>query len=340
MPYDLEAFAKEAGSVQWLWPGRIPYGMASLVCGDQGTGKTFLMHYCADCVLGVKEWPDGYETPKEERGRTLWIDMEGAKILLSDRCKQWQLGAKSIVFPPDDFQPGDFMRENFLYQKFAKTFEEFGDVAMVVVDSLGMVLAGASKTERNEHALPVIRRLNAVAEGTEKAVVVIHHYNKPPPQLEDRPASIFRVRGGTGVTQLTTVVNGLEREVFDTDVRRVKTLKNNICMWPNSFRFKLSVEEGFLPLGELSGEEAIMTVTKRGEAVKWLKELLSDGPMHYQDIEKASADAGYAIMTVRRGFKKLGGHSIRNPNNPKRTLWEMPTETTDVVDESNEVHTP
>ncbi len=45
--------------VQWLWPGRIPRGMVSLIEGDEGAGKSFVALDLVARVSRDREWPDG-----------------------------------------------------------------------------------------------------------------------------------------------------------------------------------------------------------------------------------------------------------------------------------------
>jgi putative DNA primase/helicase len=56
----------EARPVWWLWPGRVPVGKVTLVCGDPGVGKSFLMMDMAARVTGGWEWPE--DSLREEEG--------------------------------------------------------------------------------------------------------------------------------------------------------------------------------------------------------------------------------------------------------------------------------
>jgi hypothetical protein len=44
--------------IEWLWPGRIPLGMLTLLAGDPGLGKSFLSLYMAALMTKGGAWPD------------------------------------------------------------------------------------------------------------------------------------------------------------------------------------------------------------------------------------------------------------------------------------------
>jgi predicted ATP-dependent serine protease len=47
--------------IDWLWPGRVPMGMLTLIAGDPGVGKSFLTLYMAATVSAGQEWPDSVQ---------------------------------------------------------------------------------------------------------------------------------------------------------------------------------------------------------------------------------------------------------------------------------------
>jgi putative DNA primase/helicase len=60
--------------VQWLWPGRIPRGALTLLCGEAGRGKSLLALDLAARVTSALPWPDG--RPSDSPGDVLILSAE------------------------------------------------------------------------------------------------------------------------------------------------------------------------------------------------------------------------------------------------------------------------
>jgi putative DNA primase/helicase len=65
----------EAREVEWLWPGRVPIGKVTLLCGDPGVGKSFICMDMAARVSVGMGWPEegwegepGTQKPKSSVG--------------------------------------------------------------------------------------------------------------------------------------------------------------------------------------------------------------------------------------------------------------------------------
>src|SRR5438067_10981845 len=49
----------KSSKVNWLWPGFIPRGHVSLLCGPPGSGKSILALDLIARLTSAKGWPDG-----------------------------------------------------------------------------------------------------------------------------------------------------------------------------------------------------------------------------------------------------------------------------------------
>ena len=67
--------------------------------------------------------------------------------------------------------------------------------------------------------------------------------------------------------------------------------------------------------------------SKLAEAMDFLKEVLSGGPMEQKVVKSKAAEAGVAYRTVERAKELLGVRSDREGWGPGSTCrWSMPTE--------------
>src|SRR5207248_3191418 len=59
--------------VDWVWPGRYARGKYTLISGEPGVGKTYLVTDSAARITRVGRWPDGAPAPL---GRVLYLTAE------------------------------------------------------------------------------------------------------------------------------------------------------------------------------------------------------------------------------------------------------------------------
>src|SRR5262249_36843663 len=63
----------EPEAVDWLWPGRMARGKYTLVAGEPGVGKTYMLTDVAARISRGSRWPDG---SRAEAGRVLYLTAE------------------------------------------------------------------------------------------------------------------------------------------------------------------------------------------------------------------------------------------------------------------------
>jgi len=68
-------------------------------------------------------------------------------------------------------------------------------------------------------------------------------------------------------------------------------------------------------------------------AVRFLRELLADGPYPAKDIPDLAADQGISWRTLERAKKLLG---VKSKHEGKAWYWERPAVEEDAIDESDE----
>jgi hypothetical protein len=133
----------------------------------------------------------------------------------------------------------------------------------------------------------------------------------------------------------------------DENRRVLASTKNNLAMPPTSLMFGLeeaesgSVRVNWLGQSEVSAKDLLATpqdqehADVRSEAVEFLEEILSDGPVPAAQVKGEAEDAAISERTLARAKKTLGVMSYREGETGSRGkgqwLWKLPV--VDLVDD-------
>jgi putative DNA primase/helicase len=319
---DLSAIEVEA--VRWLWKGRIPEAKLTIVGGDMGDGKSFVTLDIAARVSAGRDWPDGSRCPQ---GRVLIINTEDN---LSDTVKPRLIEAGAdetqikVYRCMTDRETGAVERLN-LYRDLPAIEEvltEFPDIKLVLIDP---VLSFATDHNVNEyHSIyKILGPLNEIATRHDVSIVGNCHTNKA-----DTLSAKHRITGSTAILAAARCAWIVLRDPDNEDRRRRLFLplkQNNSSGDDTGLAFRLSAAD---PDGvahvewcdgiveETADEVLRRAATVRGEmgrgkdadnlaAVRYLKEILRDGPVESTRIEAEAKPGGTSYGSCLRHKKKL-----------------------------------
>jgi hypothetical protein len=160
--------------IEWRAAGLFQEASVSMVFGDPGSGKTWLMLHLAVCHAMGKSWLGRSTTP----GSTLVVDEESG-----DRRMRRRLGAVMRACGADGTIPLAYTSLelfNMTREDEAKHLQDLiteTGAKLVIIDALADIAAGAEENSVKEMQ-PVLMRLRKIAELTGAAIVVIHHASK------------------------------------------------------------------------------------------------------------------------------------------------------------------
>lgn len=215
----------------WLWPLYIPRGHLTVVVGQPGSGKsTFVQDLTRRLSLGRK-WPD--DSPITEKGKTLWIDAEGAKSIISDRLKKWEMNPDDFIIP----------RQADIYADFTLTPEastqikailELHKPKLVVLDCLTGVHAREEKSAQGMK--PVMDEFKEWAALFNCAVIIVHHINKENPAFRAPKITLDRIRGTSHIAASVRSACAVDKTQSynsqhsnNEQIHRVYQIKNNLA---------------------------------------------------------------------------------------------------------------
>ena len=227
----------EPEPVQWLWHNRIPLGKLSLIVGDPGNGKSFLLIYLAAHITTGEAWSDfcspiqkgsvviltaedGLADTVRVRADAAGADVSRIKILEGIINKEGEQEYFNLV----EHLPA-------LEQAIKKT----NDVLLVGIDPITAYL-GIIDSHKNSSVRGALAPLASLAEKYKTAVIGITHLNK---KIDTH--AIYRPMGSLAFTAAARSVWAVARDENDETMNRrfFSPLKTNLSKNTNSHSFSI-----------------------------------------------------------------------------------------------------
>jgi hypothetical protein len=334
----------EAKWTDWLWQGRIPRGMLTLLVGTEGLGKSALTLRLAALVSqgllpgDFKGEPSDVAlvTVEDDAARTMRPRLEAAGADLT-RVKHMRLSKdghdQGWILPRDAGRLGRALGE--------------AGVRLVVIDPLAATLDPRLNSFKDTDVRDALTPLVTAAAEHDFAVLGILHTNK-----NRSTDARERAMGSVGWRQVTRSALYLGVDPDDPDgkagnARAVAHDKCNVGRLAKTVKFKLAEEtvqvEGkpaTYPRAEL-GEECHYTANdlfaaeagitedkaagKSRDAFRLLYDLLNDGPHARNAIQDEADKRGIGWRTVEQAKTEIGVKSYR-PKGAKAWVWELPSD--------------
>ena len=306
------AFATiEREQVRWLWPGRIPLGMLTLLIGDPGLGKSLLTCDLASRLtraVGVALMV----TAEDSIGATVRPRLEATEADLS-RVFNFVMvrgGEEDGLALPDDIPALNGLVEHH-------------QARLVVIDPLMAHLPEGVNSWRDQSVRGALAPLRRMAEARDCAVLVVAHLNKG----QDTNA-LRRTGGSMGIPAAARSALLLARDPDDPEgeqgnQRVLAHVKTNVSAPAPSLACRVEPvllpgderdESARLVLGEevaITGEDLLKRQdgderTALADAVAFLLTELEVGSVAARSIQAAARDAGISSRTLERAKGSLG----------------------------------
>jgi putative DNA primase/helicase len=306
-----------AQELQWLWPGRIPLGKLTLFAGDPGLGKSFVALDIAAHVTRGEKWPDGEEcsgepgsvivlSAEDDPADTIRPRLEAAG---ADLNKVHILQAVRRDKPNGESRLEHFSLETDLVS-LQDAVSSLGDVRLVVIDPISAYL-GSTDSHVNAKVRSLLSPLAELASGLRVAVLGVTHLNK------NTSSALYRATGSIAFVAAARAVWLFAKDPDDPGQRLMLPGKMNLAPDQMGLSYALK-EEGPGVVAVVWGEavrlsadavlqpEAVEEKSERFEAMDWLRERLSEGPVSQGEIKAGAKAAGIAWRTMRRAKDSLG----------------------------------
>jgi len=295
--------------VDWLWQDRIAIGKLTIVSGDPGLGKTFILLDIAARISTSREFPDG---AKCDWGKVIILTAEdGAGDTIRPRLDAMNTNVDH-VFHFEGISNGtddlDFFQLDQHIAVLSSAIKELENVRLVVIDPITAYM-GKCDSHNNTDVRRVLAPLARLAEEQHIAVVGISHLTKASAQSK----AIYRTMGSLAFVAAARAAWGVVKDPEDEIRRLFLPIKNNLAESSGlayrivDSRVEWEPDPVTVSIDDL--DDAGADERPKAEAKEWLLTMLENGPVPAADILKAAKRDGIAKRTLERAKKELGVNS-------------------------------
>lgn len=332
---------------QWLWRNMIPSGCLTLLSGDPGIGKSYILSELAACITGYSSWPELFpEFPnQQEPGRVLWFNAEDSlEQTISQRLMRAGIDASKggKIFFDDGWHSTEGDRGFSSLSNldlFRKQLALTRPVA-VFIDTLDAYLGDVNNNQATT-IRTVLTPITKLAEEFECAIIGVRHLSKGAQEK-----ALYRGAGSIALTALarSELFFGFDpdddNEDLDARKRVIAQVKCSLGRRSPSIAYRIVSDEDdtrqarfvWDGLNTNSAEDLVAPTSRDSEedksaideACAFLHDRLAGGIKEDAEVIKREAKANdISYATLRRAKKKMNVKStqVQQENGKRRWLW-------------------
>lgn len=307
--------------IHWLWEGWLAAGKFHIIGGAPGCGKTSIALALASVISLGGLWPDG--TKSKPGNVVIWSGEDDPKDVLvprliasgADLGRVYFVSGITVCAQKRSFDPATDMDALNL------KLREIDDVRLLIIDPI--VSAVAADSHKNAETRRGLQPLVNLATALDCAVLGITHFSKGTAGRDP----LERVTGSIAFGALARIVMLAAKSQGDeasTDSRIFCRAKSNIGPDNGGFQYALQqknlldhpeIEASFVHWGEsldgsardlLAAAETTEGTSELADAKRFLRDLLSNGPISARQVRSDAEAVGFAWATLRRAQNELG----------------------------------
>ncbi|MBO3463571.1 AAA family ATPase [Aetokthonos hydrillicola Thurmond2011] len=285
--------ALEPEGVNWVIPGLLPGGSATVFAGPAGVGKTTLAYDAAACVLFGEEFLG--EKPNKT-GKVLFVASDEPQCFVEDKF------INRGIYGSDNYSimlDWDMSQMNEL-EETLKTEKPL----LTVIDSFSSIHKDPNFDENSAACRHSVEMLQAMAIRHNTALLIIHHTTKSKDQ-----SGVGKIRGSSAIGAAGSFVWLLEGEK-NSDLRIFTTPKSRSSMGVN-LRLALDAHNGRWEV--TGGNEEDATHKTIGDRII---EFMMNVPGVKFAAEEISNAIGYGKQSVYKALDRLvqRGVAVKRPS--------------------------
>jgi predicted ATP-dependent serine protease len=304
----------QSQEIAWLWYPFIPYGKLTIIQGDPGDGKTTLVLNIA-AKLSKGSGLDREMKTMESINVIYQSAEDGLSDTIKPRLEQAGADCENIIVIDESMKSLSMIDER-LEEAVIRT-----KAKLLILDPIQAYLGGGMDMNRANEARDMTKKLAALAEKYQCAIVLVGHMNKAAGNK-----AAYRGMGSIDFFAVARSVLLVGRVEGDPSIRAVVQIKNNLAAFGHPKAFALS-EEGFRWLGdyEITADEVLggiaPKVNKMEQAKILLRELAkTNNAMRSNEIFNLADEEGISKRTLENAKKELGIRAKRINN---IWYWEL-----------------
>jgi hypothetical protein len=302
-------------AVEWLWEGRIPFGMVTLIAGPPKVGKSTILY-------------DKAAEVSKKGGTVLLVTAEDHLAMVA----RPRLQAAGADLARCHFWTAELSLPESVGEVRAKMQDL--EASLLVLDPLNAFIGDRTDTNTDHKVRRVLAPLTQLAEDLRVSVLLVKHTNKG--QGTD---PLMRIGGSVGFTAAARSILLVAKDPNDPGRHILAVVGSNIGPEPPPLAFKVvgaALHESQIMtsriewLGEVPDVDPSSLLASQktdgahGEAVNLLQEMLSDQEVPASQVEAAAEAQGISRATLYRARKSVGVPSKRKGFGPGSAVYWGP----------------
>lgn len=304
----------DSQDVEWLWYPFIPYGKLTIIQGDPGDGKTTLVLNIA-AKLSKGEGLDGEMKIQEPVNVIYQTAEDGLADTVKPRLEMAGADCDKILVI-DESDKSLSMTDERLEEALIKT-----KARVLILDPIQAYLGGGMDMNRANEARNMTKRLGALAEKYQCAILLIGHMNKAAGNK-----AAYRGMGSIDFFAVARSVLLVGRVEGEANIRAVVQIKNNLAAFGHAKAFELS-EDGFRWIGDydITADEVLGGIAPKANKLEQAKQMLRElsetsNAVQSKEVFDMAEEQGISKRTLENAKKELG---IRAKKINNSWYWEL-----------------
>lgn len=304
----------QSQEVAWLWYPFIPYGKLTIVQGDPGDGKTTLVLNIA-AKLSRGEGIDSEMKLTEPLAVIYQSAEDGLADTVKPRLEAAGADCENISVIDESVKSLSMIDER-LEEAVIRT-----KAKLLILDPIQAYLGGGMDMNRANEARDMTKKLAALAEKYQCAIVLVGHMNKAAGNK-----AAYRGMGSIDFFAVARSILLVGRVEGEASIRAVVQIKNNLAAFGHPKAFELS-EDGFHWLGdyEITANEVLGGIAPKANKLEQAKRLLRElaeinKAMQSNEIFNLAEKQSISRRTLENAKKELGIRAKRINNS---WYWEL-----------------
>jgi hypothetical protein len=336
----------EMEAIEWFWHERFARGKLNLIGGLPDVGKGNIAAFLVAAATANVPLPLG--EGHVPQGNVIWFNAEdGKKDTIKPRLRAAGADLRKVQLVDSAEVGGNKQTFNLLTDLplLHKAIEEVGDVVLVVIDPIGSYLGvGKVNAAKGTDVRAVLDPVTQLAEELHVTILGLVHFNKK----DDVKNALLRVSDSIAFVAAPRSVYAAMPDPEDPASMLFLKVKNNVARRNISgLRYTFAVSTvGFderlqkdikasrvvwLAHVDLTANDVLAAAggekySAKKEAEEFLRNLLVNGPLPFDDVVEVGKQEGHSKRTIDRAKKTLGIRSRKTAAGA--WMWELSTNET------------
>lgn len=325
----------KAEQLDWVWYPILARQQLTIIEGDPGLGKSYLMQMVASAICDGEPLPQWFPNIKAERvqGTVAYFDMENsAGTVTKPRLVNNHIKNDDNYYQEEEpFSWSDTERMDGVFEALERV-----KPTVVVFDTMNTYLGGHVDSGRANSSQEAMFPLKEMAVRFNCAVVVVRHLVK---SKKDKSA-LHAGQGSIAFAGFARMVATVGTLPDDPEVKAIAVTKTNNAPIPSDV---LTFEITRLPdtkterdrskftwgklMSGVSADDIIKTPeknTEKAEAEDFLNDVLDDGPEDIKKLEVMAEKRGISRRTLQRAADTVGVvKKVEGFGKNKVSMWSL-----------------